>query len=111
MNWLKKLFGTGQSQSANLAKERLQIIVAHQRKGIEKPDFLPKLQQEITDVLAKYVDIDRDQVIVDFDRRGDKSILELNITIPEQTEQNAKPAAAQKTTAKKKSTTRSKKTA
>ena len=45
MNWLKKLFSGDKSQSANLARERLQIIVAHQRQGIEKPDFLPKLQQ------------------------------------------------------------------
>ena len=98
MNWLKKIFGGDKSQSANLARERLQIIVAHQRQGMEQPDFLPKLQQEITDVLAKYVDIDRDQVVVDFDRQGDRSVLELNITIPE-AENDKKPA--KKTTTKK----------
>ena len=81
MSWLK--FLRPKQNSANIAKERLQIIVAHQRSGMQKPDFLPKLQQEITEVIAKYVNIDKKHVKVDFDQQGDRSVLELNITIPE----------------------------
>ncbi|SDS69090.1 cell division topological specificity factor MinE [Halopseudomonas xinjiangensis] len=68
---------------ASIAKERLQIIVAHERGQRSQPDYLPQLQQEIIDVISKYVKIDRDQVHVALDNQDDCSVLELNITLPE----------------------------
>lgn len=70
---------------ASIAKERLQIIVAHERGQRTQPDYLPQLQQEIIDVISKYVKIDRDQVHVALDNQDDCSVLELNITLPERT--------------------------
>ncbi|UAW97469.1 cell division topological specificity factor MinE [Halopseudomonas nanhaiensis] len=70
---------------ASIAKERLQIIVAHERGQRSQPDYLPQLQQEIIDVISKYVKIDRDQVHVALDNQDDCSVLELNITLPERT--------------------------
>lgn len=70
-------------KSASVAKERLQIIVAHERGQRSQPDYLPQLQQEIIDVISKYVPIDRDQVHVALDNQDDCSILELNITLPD----------------------------
>ncbi|MAY07231.1 MAG: cell division topological specificity factor MinE, partial [Pseudomonadales bacterium] len=52
------------STPASIAKERLQIIVAHERGQRNQPDYLPQLQQEIIDVISKYVPIDREQVHV-----------------------------------------------
>ena len=72
--------------SANLAKERLQIIVSHERNQRESKDFLPQLQQELISVIAKYVEIDKEQVKVELERVGDRSILELNIALPDKTE-------------------------
>lgn len=69
--------------SASLAKERLQIIVAHERTQRNQPDYLPQMQQEILDVIRKYVDIDRDQCIVTVDSTDDCSVLELNVTLPD----------------------------
>ncbi|MFZ2289933.1 MAG: cell division topological specificity factor MinE [Halopseudomonas yangmingensis] len=71
------------STPAAVAKERLQIIVAHERGQRSQPDYLPQLQQEIIDVISKYVQIDRDQVNVSLENQDDCSILELNITLPE----------------------------
>jgi len=71
--------------SASVAKERLQIIISHERAQRNTPDYLPKLQEEILAVIAKYVPIDREQVVVSLDRAGDNSaVLELNITMPEE---------------------------
>ncbi len=67
--------------TARIAKERLQIIVSHERKR-NSPDFLPMLQQELIEVIAKYVKIDKDQVKVELERSGDCSVLELNVTLP-----------------------------
>ena len=47
------------------------------------PDYLPKLQEEILAVIAKYVNITSDQVSVNLERTGDSAVLELNITMPD----------------------------
>jgi cell division topological specificity factor len=71
--------------SASLAKERLQIIVAHERtkRNRNQPDYLPQMQQEIIDVIRKYISINSDQVVVNLDDSDNCSVLELNITLPE----------------------------
>lgn len=69
--------------SAAIAKERLQIIVAHERGHNDEPDYLPELQKELVEVIRKYVNIDNDQVQVALDNQGNYSILELNVTLPE----------------------------
>ncbi len=85
INWLKQILGIPtQKKSAFIAKERLMVIVAHERGSHpEQPDFLPLLQKELTDVIAKYVKIDSKQVQVEFEQRAGRSVLELNITLPE----------------------------
>ena len=71
------------NKSASVAKERLQIIVAHERGQREQPDYLPQLQQELLEVIRKYVQISDDMVQVDVDRNESCSVLELNVTLPE----------------------------
>ncbi len=71
------------TSSASVAKERLQIVVAHERRKRNQPDYLPLLEQEILQVIRKYVDIDQDQVTVQLDNNDDCSVLELNITLPD----------------------------
>lgn len=85
INWFKQLLGVPeQKKSSLIAKERLMVIVAHERGAHEtQPDFLPLLQKELTDVIAKYVRIDKDQVQVEFEQKGGRSVLELNITLPD----------------------------
>lgn len=77
-------FRTSRRGSAAIAKERLQIIVAHERqRGYDGPHYLPALQRELLEVVRKYVDIDQDQIRVNVDKDGDYEVLELNITLPE----------------------------
>ena len=71
------------NSTASVAKERLQIIISHERSQRHTPDYLPKLQEEILAVIAKYVPITRDQVSVNLERTGDSAVLELNITMPD----------------------------
>jgi cell division topological specificity factor len=77
-------FRSPRPRSAAVAKERLQIIVAHERGGRRRsPDYLPALKQELLDVVRKYVAIEHDQIKVHLDRDGDCEILELNIVLPD----------------------------
>jgi cell division topological specificity factor len=83
MSLLQYIFGNRQRNTASLAKERLQIIVSHERVGRNGPDYLPLLREELIRVISKYVDIDREQVKVQLERTGDYSVLELNVTLPD----------------------------
>ena len=82
MNWSrfwKKPEGTAQG-----AKDRLQIIVARERTATgAAPGYLPQLQQELLQVIAKYEKVDLDRVAVNIDKRGDAEVLELSIMLPE----------------------------
>lgn len=69
--------------SASTAKERLQIVVSHQRANNgNKPDYLPQLHKELLEVVSRYTHIDREKIQVQLQNEGDFSVLELNITIP-----------------------------
>lgn len=76
------LFRPRAKPSANEAKERLQILLAHERSDLAKPDYLPRLHKELLQVIAKYVDIDEDKIVVDFETSGSVSTLEVNIELP-----------------------------
>ena len=83
-------FRNKDNSSAQSAKERLQIIVAHERSARRsKPDYLPALQKDLVKVISKYVDIDSDQVSVALDQNDECAVLELNITLPEEAQQAA----------------------
>ena len=75
-------FHSGRRPSADTAKERLQILLAHERADRDRPDFLPNLQKDILEVIARYMEIDRDKVVVKLERGTDVSTLEVNIELP-----------------------------
>lgn len=77
------LFGSKKTTAA-VAKERLQIILAHEHSGQPgAPAYLPAMKQEILAVIAKYIDIDVEKINVSLDRQDDVEVLELNIVLPE----------------------------
>ncbi|WP_437300436.1 cell division topological specificity factor MinE [Sorangium sp. So ce426] len=87
-------FRRSQPKSATVAKERLQIIVARERvRQTGEPDYLPRLKQELLQVISKYERIDLDQVSVNVERSGDCDVLELNVVLSE-SERAAVRAAA-----------------
>ncbi|WP_294925814.1 cell division topological specificity factor MinE [uncultured Paracoccus sp.] len=70
--------------SAQTAKERLQILLAHERGsgGGSDPDFLASLQRDILEVVRRHIEIDRDAVEIKLERSDDLSSLEINIDMP-----------------------------
>ena len=69
--------------TANVAKERLRIIVAQERAQRGSPDYLPTLRREILEVIKKYVNVDPDAVLISVERDGDQEVLELSVALPE----------------------------
>lgn len=76
--------------SAGVAKERLQLVLAHERAGREAPEFMPALQRDLLAVIGRYVEIKEDLVQVNISRRNGASLLEINIEF----DGTAKPVAA-----------------
>lgn len=69
--------------TANVAKDRLRIIVAQERRLRGAPDYIPLLQRELLEVIRKYVNVDAEAVKVDLIRDGDQEVLDIAVTLPE----------------------------
>jgi cell division topological specificity factor len=67
--------------TADLAKDRLAIIVAREGRSKSTAAYLPQLRQELLQVLAKYEKIDLDQVTVNVECQGEIEVLELNVIL------------------------------
>ncbi|OQW95446.1 MAG: cell division topological specificity factor MinE [Beggiatoa sp. IS2] len=74
-----------QKNTALLAKERLQIIVAHERHQRDGShlDYLPSLQKELLEVVRKYFVIKDEHIKINLEKEGDCEILEVNIALNE----------------------------
>ncbi|CAL4322582.1 Cell division topological specificity factor [Buchnera aphidicola (Eriosoma grossulariae)] len=81
---LLDFFLYNKKQTANIAKQRLQIIIAEHRKNNQEPDYFPTLKNEILLILSKYVNVNPNMIQINLEyNKKNISILELNITIPE----------------------------
>ncbi len=75
---------TSVNNSADVARERLQIIMAHERGSQQSsPEYLPALKKDLLEVVRKHVAIDQSQIKVHLGRKGDYEVLELNISLPD----------------------------
>ena len=70
-------------KTAKVAKERLQIILAHERSGRSAPDYLPALQRDLVAVISKYVKINQEDIVVNLERQDNLDVLEVKIELPE----------------------------
>jgi cell division topological specificity factor len=68
--------------TAPVARDRLQVLLAHERSVIGKSDLLATLQEEILAVIARHVTVDRDAVQIKLDRGASFSTLEIDVEVP-----------------------------
>ena len=78
---LLRLIG-GRNASAPVARERLQILLAHERGSRGQPDLLEVLRSEILAVVSRHVTLDPEKVVVKMDRGKNVSTLEVDIEVP-----------------------------
>lgn len=79
---LWKYLGFGK-QSAQDAKNRLQVIIAQQRVEKNSPDYLPMMRKEIIAIIMKYTQVDSGDIHVDVQCKENDSMLELNVSLPQ----------------------------
>jgi cell division topological specificity factor len=68
--------------TAPVARDRLQVLLAHERSVIGKSDLLATLQEEILAVIAKHITVDRNAVQIKLDRGATVSTLEIDVEVP-----------------------------
>jgi len=83
MSFLDYLLGRRQ-RTAEVARERLQIILAHERSSRNAPEYLPALQRDILEVVLRYIHISPAEIRVNVEREGEYEVLELNIPLPDE---------------------------
>lgn len=86
---LRSLFQREAKPSAHAARERLQIILSHERTLRNQPEFLPQLQKDILEVVKRYMAVGSDQVNVQMEQQDMTSVLEINVTFPGQEQERA----------------------
>jgi cell division topological specificity factor len=84
--------------SASVAKERLQILVAHERSSRNQPSYLPQLQKELLEVIRKYINVGQDAISVNFEQDENQETLEVNIVLPDIDTKKTKNAKSTKNT-------------
>ena len=84
MGWWDRVLRSSKPSSADLAKERLRIVITHERHHLQstKP-YLPQLRQELLEVIRRYVPITDDAVQVEVDHRDNLDILAMTIMLPD----------------------------
>lgn len=80
--------------TAPVAKERLQILLTHERAARSQPEYLPRLRRELLDVVARYVQVEEEKIMVHYENEGTISKLELNIELPNSASADARVAAS-----------------
>jgi cell division topological specificity factor len=80
--------------SAVIAKDRLKIVLAHERASRDAPEFLPALQKELLAVVGRYVEIRDDTLRVNVGKSAETSLLEINVEIDRSTVRAVKNGAA-----------------
>jgi cell division topological specificity factor len=84
MSLLSFLVGE-KKKTASVAKERLQIILAHERSGrnAPEPDYLPNLQRDLIAVISRYININPNDIKVNLERQDNLEVLEVKIELPD----------------------------
>ncbi len=91
MNLLR--FLNSRNASAPVARERLQILLSHERNLRGQPDLLGVLREEILAAVSRHVTLDPDKVLVKMDRGKTVSTLEVDIELPNEFEKSLAAAS------------------
>lgn len=82
MKRLRNFFQKDSCQSADVARERLKVMISQDRMQRNQPDFLPRLQSELVEVIRRYTQSEQDEIQVSYHCLPQRSQIELNVSWP-----------------------------
>jgi len=81
VSFIERLFGKGEKSAKTVAKDRLRLVLMHDRADIPAP-MMEEMRREILLVLSKYVDIDENTLEVNLERADNSNTVALVANIP-----------------------------
>ncbi|MDX1319116.1 MAG: cell division topological specificity factor MinE [Oceanospirillum sp.] len=85
MKRLRDFFQKEECPSANIARERLKVMIGQDRLQRNQPDFLPRLQSELVEVIRRYTHSDQDDIQIHYHCLPQRAQIELNVSWPRNT--------------------------
>jgi cell division topological specificity factor len=87
MSFLARLFFGERKKTAAIAKNRLAILIAHERTpNSGRTDYIPAMKDELLQVISKYVNVDPDAINIQFSKQDNYDVMEVNVVLPEDSE-------------------------
>lgn len=80
MDFLKRLTGRTQPQSKDIARDRLKLVLIHDRTDVS-PAIIEQIKSELIDVISRHVDIDRDGVEITLNQNSNENRLTADIPL------------------------------
>ena len=71
---------TGKQESKDIAKERLRLVLVHDRATVS-PEFLDKIKEEMITVISKYLEIDESNTVINMHKSEGTAVLEANLAV------------------------------
>lgn len=81
LNFLQKIFSCKEPSSKEIAKERLRLVLMHDRCSSIDSHLLENLKEEIINVVSKYIEIDKKESEISLDHEEDTVALVANISV------------------------------
>ncbi len=85
MKMFRKLFEREEVHSADVARERLKLMLSQDRLQRQQPDFLPRLQKELVEVIRRYTQSSQDEIQISCHALPQRSQIEVNVSWPRNT--------------------------
>lgn len=80
LDFLSRIFDKDTNKSKDIAKERLRLVLIHDRASLS-PELIDALRSDLIKVISKYMDIDEDALEVNFDKNESQVALVANIPV------------------------------
>ncbi len=80
LDMIMKVFGRSEKKSGQIAKERLQVVLIHDRASVS-PEVMDRLKTEIIEVISKYMDINKKEMEISLANDADSVALVANIPV------------------------------
>lgn len=77
---LSRIFGKESSASKDIARERLRLVLVHDRSMVS-PEIINSLRDDLIQVIQKYMDIDLESLLVNIEGEDNSVALIANIPI------------------------------
>ncbi|MDO7786252.1 cell division topological specificity factor MinE [Desulforamulus aquiferis] len=91
LDFLSRVFGRDSSSSKNVAKERLRLVLVHDRANVS-PELLSSLKNDLIKVISNYMEIDEKALEVSLDSSENQVALVANIPVKRMKRANKSPA-------------------